>query len=170
MRTQVVMALAVAALAGCGPSLPVHVTQPAAAGPDVCHVASVTYCALNPAVAQTTIGTTICRRGWTATVRPPASYTDDLKRQQLAQLAAQHAGDPNWTTRGTEEDHRMPLELGGAPSDPSNLSPEEPASPNPKDADETRLRADVCAGRMTLDQARAQLRDRWLLAWPGYRS
>src|SRR5215510_5854842 len=43
---------------------------------DVCHVNGVTYCVLNPAVTQATIGTTICVRGWTATIRPPPSYTD----------------------------------------------------------------------------------------------
>src|SRR5581483_9064980 len=39
--------------------------------------------ALNPAVTQATIGATICRRGWTATVRPPGSYTNALKVQQM---------------------------------------------------------------------------------------
>ncbi|HLX31882.1 MAG TPA: hypothetical protein VKR79_03820, partial [Gaiellaceae bacterium] len=38
---------------------------------------------LNPDVTQTNIRTTICRTGWTRTVRPPVSYTNDLKRRQL---------------------------------------------------------------------------------------
>jgi hypothetical protein len=173
------LALAVLALTGCagvavGPALPAAgaASPPPAAssGQDLCHAAGVTYCALNPAVTQATIAQTICVHGWTATVRPSVSYTDSLKRQQLAQFASQHAGDARWTTRGTEEDHRMPLELGGAPSDSSNLSPEEPASPNPKDQDETSLRDQVCAGQLSLTAAQTQLRDRWLLAWPGYRA
>src|SRR5689334_838052 len=51
---------------------------------DPCHVGKVTYCALNPAVTQATIHATICVSGWTATVRPPSSYTSELKVEQLA--------------------------------------------------------------------------------------
>ena len=39
--------------------------------------------ALNPAVTQATIRTTICVSGWTATIRPPVSYTAPLKLAQM---------------------------------------------------------------------------------------
>ncbi len=39
--------------------------------------------AINPAVTQGNIGATICVRGWTRTIRPPAQYTEDLKRRQI---------------------------------------------------------------------------------------
>jgi hypothetical protein len=130
-------------------------------------------CVLNPEVTQATIRTTICKVGWTATVRPPRSYTDALKRQQLAALHAQH---PSWTTANTEEDHRMPLELGGSPRDPHNLSPEfadEPLASSPvhnrKDDAENTAKAAVCAGRQTLDQAQFYFVAEWLMAWPDYR-
>ncbi len=42
--------------------------------------------ATDPAVTQATIGTTICTPGCTATVRPPSSFTDALKAQQIAAL------------------------------------------------------------------------------------
>jgi hypothetical protein len=35
-------------------------------------------------VTQATIATTICKSGWTKTIRPPASYTNALKKAQLA--------------------------------------------------------------------------------------
>src|SRR3712207_3940055 len=41
--------------------------------------------ALNPDVTQATIGSTICVRGWTRTIRPPSSYTSALKVEQLAE-------------------------------------------------------------------------------------
>src|SRR5713101_3862597 len=41
--------------------------------------------AVNPAVTQATISSTICRSGWTSTVRPAASITD---REKLASMAA----------------------------------------------------------------------------------
>jgi hypothetical protein len=40
---------------------------------------------LNPDVTQANIGSTVCRHGWTSTIRPPSSYTDDLKRRQMRQ-------------------------------------------------------------------------------------
>jgi hypothetical protein len=141
---------------------PLQTTSPLPVDP--CHVATVTYCALNPAVTQGTIAATICVSGWTATVRPPSSYTSSLKVEQLAAFgyADQNPGD-------YEEDHRVPLELGGAPRDTSNLSPERGASPNPKDAAENSARADVCAGRATLQQEQIAFVARWLAPYPGYR-
>ena len=132
-------------------------------GYDPCHSAGVTYCALNRDVTQDTINTTICRGGWTSTVRPDVSYTGSLKRQQIASEGL--TGGPG----DYEEDHRMPLELGGAPSDPTNLSPESPASPNAKDNDEYRLKLDVCDSRLTLAQAQQQMVDTWLGPYPRYK-
>jgi hypothetical protein len=124
----------------------------------------VTYCALNPAVTQATVNRTICVSGWTATVRPPESYTENLKAQQIA-AEGLSGGLSNY-----EEDHRMPLELAGAPSDTMNLSPEYPASPNTKDTDETRFKDEVCSGQLTLVQAQQELVAKWLAPYPGYKS
>jgi hypothetical protein len=131
---------------------------------DPCHIGAVTYCALNPAVTQATIAMTICAGGWTATVRPPSSYTSSLKVEQLAAF-----GYADQNPRDYEEDHRVPLELGGAPRDTSNLSPERGASPNPKDSAENAARADVCAGRVTLRQEQVAFIGAWLAPYPGYR-
>jgi hypothetical protein len=70
-------------------------------------------------VRQGTIGSTICVNGWTKTIRPPASYTNTLKRVQLAQW---HYADQN--PSHYEEDHLISLELGGAPYSKRNLWPE----------------------------------------------
>src|SRR6478736_3366179 len=107
--------------------------------------------ALNPDVTQSTIAATICRRGWTRTIRPPVSYTNDLKRTGLRAYGLR--GPPS----GFQEDHLISLELGGHPTDPRNLWPE----PYPRAADvdriENELNALVCSGRITLVQA--QLRE-----------
>jgi hypothetical protein len=129
---------------------------------DPCHTGGVTYCALNPAVTQAAVAQTICVRGWTSTIRPPESYTESLKRQQIA-----HEGLAGGLS-SYEEDHRMPLELGGAPSDVMNLSPELGASPNPKDSDETSLKTAVCDGQLTLAQAQQRLVATWLAPYPKY--
>jgi hypothetical protein len=154
----------VAALLSPSPATPSISSATSPLPADPCHVGGFTYCALNPAVTQATIGSTICVSGWTATVRPPSSYTSSLKVEQLAAF-----GYADQNPRYYEEDHRVPLELGGAPRDTSNLSPELGASPNPKDSAENSARADVCAGRATLQQEQAAFVARWLAPYPGYR-
>lgn len=113
--------------------------------------------ALNPAVTQATIGATICRRGWTATVRPLVSYTDKIKRESIVAYGLPPG------TRG-ELDHLTPLELGGAPSDVRNLWIEVGPIPNPKDQVEGALNRAVCSGRVQLAAAQQAIRTDWVTA------
>lgn len=134
---------------------------------DPCVQGGQVYCVLNPAVTQASISSTICVHGWTSTVRPPVSYTDPLKAQQMqAEALAGTAAD-------YEEDHRLSLSLGGNPTDAHNLSPELRRSAGghaeDKDQDEASLPAAVCAGRMSLREAQVALISKWLGPWPGYR-
>ncbi|HEX4862632.1 MAG TPA: hypothetical protein VFV02_01080 [Acidimicrobiales bacterium] len=112
--------------------------------------------ALNAAVNQANIGQTICATGWTSTVRPPESYTESLKRAQMSEYGETQS------IRDYEEDHLVPLELGGAPSDPHNLWPEPGASPNPKDDVESAAKHAVCDERMTLASAQRQIASDWV--------
>jgi hypothetical protein len=102
---------------------------------------------LNPAVTQATIGATICKHGWTRTVRPPVSYTNALKRQQLAQYRLR--GPPS----AFQEDHLISLELGGNPTDPRNLWPEPYPRAAAVDQIENELNHRVCTGSLTLAEA-----------------
>jgi len=102
---------------------------------------------LNPDVTQQNIRSTICRHGWTATIRPPESYTDALKRWQMRQYH-----EPG-TTSDYQEDHLISLELGGSPTDPRNLWPEPYPRASQMDQQENELNAEVCAGQLTLAQA-----------------
>lgn len=63
---------------------------------------------------------------------------------------------------GWELDHLVPLELGGAPSDPRNLWPEPGASPNPKDGVESAANRAVCTGRMQLEDAQRSIAGDWI--------
>ena len=56
-----------------------------------------------------------------------------------------------------EEDHLIPLELGGAPRDPRNLWPEPHSQSKRSDPLETSLKQKVCHGTLTLAAARAQI-------------
>jgi hypothetical protein len=118
--------------------------------------------AYNPDVTQSTIGSTICVSGWTATVRPPTSSTNPLKAQGIIDY-----GYSDTSMSDYEEDHLVPLELGGAPRDPSNLWPEPHyGTPNAssKDGVETKLKNAVCSGRITLTAARSAIRTNWTTA------
>lgn len=107
--------------------------------------------ALNPDVTQATIGQTICMSGYTDSIRPPTSFTDALKVQQLAALGL------SGQLSAFEEDHIIPLELGGAPRDSANLQPVRLALAVHDDALETSLSHAVCAGTLTLAAAQAQI-------------
>ncbi len=123
--------------------------------------------AVDPAVTQATIGSTICRSGWTSTVRPSEDVTEPEK---LAALRAYGEGPAS----RFEYDHFVPLELGGAVNDPRNLWPE-PDYPvrqgfylNPKDHVETALRRLVCAGRISLAAAQREIALDWVAAMKRY--
>ena len=102
---------------------------------------------LNPDVTQATIADTICKRGWTRTVRPPTTYTDMLKRKQLREYEL-----PGPLSR-YQEDHLISLELGGHPTDPRNLWPEPYPRAARVDTIENELNSEVCSGARSLDSA-----------------
>ena len=113
----------------------------------------------DPRVTQDTIRTTICVTGYTKTVRPSSSYTDALKVQQIKAY-----GYADTSVADYEEDHLIPLELGGHPSDPKNLWPEPRSgtySATKKDGVENSLHNKVCAGVMTLRAAQASIAMNW---------
>ena len=113
---------------------------------------TITPGALNPKVRQSTIKKTICKSGWTKTIRPPTSYTNSLKIQQMVLYG--EGGSPS----NYEEDHFIPLELGGAPRNPKNLWPEPHSQSKLSDPLENKLKRQVCKGLMKLAKARAAIR------------
>ena len=151
--------------AGSSPASPATSPAPGAA-PNTCHARgsglyvlpdpTCTPGATNPAVTQADIGSTICTSGWTTTIRPPESYTEPLKYSQLAAY-----GEPG-PVSSYEEDHLIPLELGGAPRDVRNLWPEPGAAPNPKDEVENAARHAVCDGVLTLAAAQQAIATDWI--------
>jgi hypothetical protein len=114
--------------------------------------------AISPKVTQDTLATTICRTGYTKSIRPPASITEVEKRANAA--AYGYSG----SLREVEYDHLVPLELGGDPNDPRNLWIEPGASPNPKDGVESRLHELVCEGRVPLGAAQEAIALDWTTA------
>ena len=122
----------------------------------------------NPAVTQSNIRSTICVVGWTATVRPPVTYTNQLKYAQL-HSGYNLNGDTNM--KDYEEDHQVPLEVGGNPSDPRNLWPE-PHNVKygsfVKDQLENEIHRLVCAGQLSLKAGQSAFLINWESAYQKY--
>jgi hypothetical protein len=144
------------------PSLAASIGQPLPGEPDP----SLTPGALNPDVTQDNIQITICVTGWTDTIRPSADYTGTLEVAQIAEYEYEDVNPGDY-----EEDHLIPLELGGAPTDPRNLWPEPRTAALPdgreagaetKDRFENQLHSEVCAGAMTLAEAQAMIGTQWV--------
>lgn len=114
----------------------------------------------NSAVTQDNIQSTICVSGYTKTIRPKASYTSSLKRDQITQY-----GFSDTNSRDYEEDHLISLELGGSPDSPQNLWPEPHAAPNEKDKVENYLHQQICSGSISLLDAQKEISTNWYIVY-----
>lgn len=125
--------------------------------------------AIDTAVTQADVGSTICRSGYSSSVRPPESMTEAAKYRSMA------AYDAPGSVSRYEYDHLVPLELGGS-SDVRNLWPQPNAgSPsqfdtsdsfgiNAKDGVENRLHDAVCSGQVALTAAQRAIAADWTTA------
>ncbi|MGB8407139.1 MAG: hypothetical protein WCE30_24070 [Mycobacterium sp.] len=122
--------------------------------------------AISPKVTQDTLAHTVCRSGYTKSIRPSVAITREEKRRNAESYS--FTGD----LADAEFDHLVSLVLGGDPNDPRNLWVE-PPSPghrpkdgvnNPKDIVETKLAAAVCSGRVPLADAQLAIATDWTTA------
>ena len=118
--------------------------------------------AVDPAVTQDNIDSTICVSGYTKTVRPSVSVTEPQKLESMKSYG--FTDSPS----NYEYDHLIPLELGGAPDDMKNLWPE-PSYTNPsfhdKDGFENYLHDQVCSGALDLKTAQNEIATNWVKYW-----
>jgi hypothetical protein len=101
---------------------------------------------------------TICAFGYSPSVRPPESYTEPLKLRQMRAY-----GLPG-SSSAYEEDHLVPLSIGGAPRDPRNLWPEPrngADNAEQKDQLETWTARMACAGRIPLSRLQQEMGTDW---------
>jgi len=115
----------------------------------------------DPAIAQGNIRETICKSGYTKTVR---DVPESVKKEVMERY-----GLPLADLAKVEIDHFISLEIGGS-NDPQNLWPEYYDSApgqrgylgaRQKDVVETALHRAVCSGKMTLGEAQTAIR-----TWP----
>jgi hypothetical protein len=131
--------------------------------PDIYPDPTRTPGATNPEITPDNIRENICSPNWsTKLIRPPVGYTNRLKTKQI-----QEYGEAGTNPRDYEEDHLIPLEIGGDPTDPRNLWPEPYDTSIPdggarfKDKVENYLHKQVCAGDLTLDEAQREIVNDW---------
>ena len=144
------------------------IASPASAFAPVMPLAKVTPGAINTSVTQGNIHSTICVAGFTKTIRPPSSYTHDLKVEQLGSSYRRYH---DASTSHFEEDHLISLELGGSPDDPRNLWPEPYSGAygaRAKDRLENKLNKMVCSGAISLHSAQVAISKNWWNAFLKY--
>jgi len=128
----------------------------------------VTPGAVNPSVSQSNIYSTICVSGYTTTIRPPVSYTNRLKYSQL-DSGYNYRGDTS--AHDYEEDHLVPLEVGGNPSSVKNLWPQPwlvTWNAGKKDQLENKIHSLVCSGALTLAEGQKVFMINWILGYQKY--
>src|SRR4051794_6981089 len=117
---------------------------------------------LTPGAVLTTDVATICRSGYSKTVRHTSGK---LKAKIYREYGIAK------TSSHFEVDHLISLELGGADV-AENLWPQsydtESWNAHSKDALENRLHALVCAGRIPIEQAQHEIAVDWIAAYEKY--
>jgi hypothetical protein len=98
----------------------------------------------------------LCGGSYVKKSTPPTSVTDPLKATQVA-----HGPFADKDPSHYIEDQLIPVELGGAPTDPRNLWPQTPDMAQVKDREEKRLRASMCHGDITLSAAQTEMLQNW---------
>jgi hypothetical protein len=146
--------------------------------------------ATNPAIDWKVAYKTICApSGWsTKVIRPPASYTNAIKRKQMLALGYTVANPlPTVRTQAGgrrpdisycvprsanpacyEEDHLVPLSAGGSPRSERNLWPQPIAEALVKDRLEQTIARGICDGRIDMVDAQRAIANNWVQAYHAY--
>jgi hypothetical protein len=99
-------------------------------------------------------------RWTTKDVRPSASFTNKLKEKQLGTYYKGQGSDAD-----TEEDHLIPLTIGGCPTCEKNLWPQPRTGPHPaseKDQCEVKTNKEICDGGVSLTMAQKGIAKNWI--------
>ena len=121
---------------------------------------------LNQDITQANIQDTICRKGFTKTIRPAVIYTNGVKFKLMRE-----AGIPEEDADKYELDHIVPLAVGGHPRKLANLmlQPYEGTlGARQKDRLELKLQNMVCNGELDLATAQREIGSDWVTAYTKY--
>jgi hypothetical protein len=113
--------------------------------------------AIDPAVTQANLTSTICKPDWRKKAYPPVTVDDRMRTNS----ARSYGLPPDYEG---EYDHLVSRMLGGSSEDPRNRWPQPEAKPNPKDRVEIALHEGVCKGMIPLATAQRALAASWVTA------
>jgi hypothetical protein len=122
--------------------------------------------AIDPAVTAQNLQSTVCVKGYTTKVRPDKKFTNRMKRQQLRQFNYADRNPKNY-----EQDHLIPLSIGGNPSDPKNLWPQPRSGAwgaEQKNDLEFVVYKMVCNGDISLADAQQRVARNWIEAYQAW--
>ena len=128
--------------------------------------ANLTPGAIDPSVTAQNLHDTVCVKGYTARVRPEKEMTNRLKRAQMRQYRYTDANPQHY-----EEDHLIPLNIGGSPTDPKNLWPQprsgEWGADQKNDLEFVAYKL-VCKGELPLAEAQRRIAHNWIEAYQAW--
>jgi hypothetical protein len=128
--------------------------------------ASITPGTIDPHVTPQNLQSTVCVKGYTASVRPDKRVTNRLKREQIRQYRYADTNPQNY-----EQDHLIPLSIGGSPSDPRNLWPQprkgEWGAEQKNDLEFVVYKL-VCLGKLPLAEAQQRIARNWIEAYQAW--
>jgi hypothetical protein len=110
--------------------------------------------AIDTEIPQKNVESTVCVKGYTKTVHPPAYYTNELKKRQMREYVC-----TDMNSRYYGEDRLVPFSVGGNTSDPINLWAEPRIgewNADKKDQLELVIYRIVCAQEITLCGSKAR--------------
>ena len=122
--------------------------------------------AIDTSVTSQNLHATVCVKGYTARVRPDKEMTNRLKRAQMRQYRYADANPQHY-----EEDHLIPLNIGGSPTDPKNLWPQprsgEWGADQKNDLEFVAYKL-VCKGELSLEEAQRRIAHNWIEAYQAW--
>ena len=121
---------------------------------------------LNPDVTIYNMKQTICVPNYSDTIRPSTYYTNKLKIKQMNEYGYADKNPKNY-----EEDHLVPLSIGGHPTDPRNLWPQPRLisdGATKKDVFERWAHRAVCKGLVDLPTIQNYFANDWLAGYNRY--
>lgn len=121
---------------------------------------------IDPTITQHNIQQTICSQGYVQTVTPSSYFSNKMKKAQIREY-----GYSDNDLSHYQEDHLIPVDIGGAPFDPKNLWPQSRRglwSADKKDRLELKLYKLVCSEAVPLDEARKAIAQDWIEAYKKY--
>lgn len=122
---------------------------------------------VNANITQENIANTICVPHFTDTIRPSSSYTNRLKKVQIAMY--KYPSDVDM--KDVEEDHLIPLSVGGHPTSSLNLWPQlwdGKYGAHQKDKLEQKIHKEVCSGKLSLIEGQKKFSDNWIESYKQY--